>query len=98
MLVIEDGPTTTHGGVPFGAGVLAARQHGAAALVDPRPWAVGSIAATFEQYPDTGPLLPAMGYGDEQIRDEGRTFVPAELGSGTLIKAGKKRVVQLVIG
>ena len=69
VLAVEDGPTTTHGGVPFGAGVLAARQHGAAALVDPRPWAVGSIAETFEQYPDTGPLLPAMGYGDEQVRD-----------------------------
>jgi predicted GTPase len=53
----------------FGAGVLAARTYGAAELVDPRPWAVGEIAETFRQYPDTGALLPAMGYGDAQIAD-----------------------------
>ena len=69
VLAIEDGPTTTHGGMPFGAGVVAARQNGAAELVDPRPWAVGEIADTFKQYPSIGPLLPAMGYGDAQIRD-----------------------------
>jgi predicted GTPase len=69
VLVIEDGPTTTHGGMPFGAGVLAAMENHAGELVDPRPWAVGEIAATFEQYPDIGDLLPAMGYGDAQIRD-----------------------------
>jgi predicted GTPase len=69
VLVIEDGPTTTHGGMPFGAGVVAARLHGAAEIVDPRPWAVGEIADTFEKYPDIGPLLPAMGYGETQIRD-----------------------------
>ena len=69
VLVIEDGPTTTHGGMPFGAGVLAAMEHHAGELVDPRPWAVGEIAATFEQYPNIGDLLPAMGYGDAQIRD-----------------------------
>ncbi len=69
VLVIEDGPTTTHGGMPFGAGVLAAREHGAAQIVDPRPWAAGEIATTFRQYPDTGALLPAMGYGDAQVRD-----------------------------
>jgi predicted GTPase len=69
VLAIEDGPTTTHGGMRYGAGVLAARQHGAAALVDPRPFAVGEIAKTFETYPDTGPLLPAMGYGERQVRD-----------------------------
>jgi predicted GTPase len=69
VLAIEDGPTTTHGGVPFGAGVIAARRHGAAELVDPRPWAVGEIAATFAEYPDIGPLLPAMGYGEAQVRD-----------------------------
>ena len=55
--------------MPFGAGVLAATQYGAAELVDPRPFAVGEIAETFEQYPDIGDLLPAMGYGDEQVRD-----------------------------
>lgn len=69
VLAVEDGPTTTHGGMQFGAGVLAARQYGAAELVDPRPWAVGEIADTFENYPDTGPLLPAMGYGNAQVRD-----------------------------
>jgi predicted GTPase len=69
VLAIEDGPTTTHGGMAFGAGVLAARENGAAELVDPRPWATGEIAETFRQYPDTGALLPAMGYGDAQIRD-----------------------------
>ena len=69
VLVIEDGPTTTHGGMPFGAGVLAATQHHAAELVDPRPYAVGEIAETFRKYPDIGDLLPAMGYGDAQIRD-----------------------------
>ncbi len=69
VLAVEDGPTTTHGGMPFGAGVLAARQNGAAEIVDPRPWAVGEIAETFEHYPETGPLLPAMGYGEAQVRD-----------------------------
>ena len=69
VLVIEDGPTTTHGGMPFGAGVVAARLHGAAEIVDPRPWVVGEIADTFDQYPDVGALLPAMGYGEAQIRD-----------------------------
>lgn len=69
VLAIEDGPTTTHGGMPFGAGVIAAKRNGASELIDPRPWAVGEIAKTFEKYPDTGALLPAMGYGDVQIRD-----------------------------
>ena len=69
VLVIEDGPTTTHGGMAFGAGVLAARRNGAAELVDPRPWVVGEIAETFRQYPETGALLPAMGYGEAQVRD-----------------------------
>jgi len=69
VLAIEDGPTTTHGGVPFGAASLAATMHGAAELVDPRPWAVGEIAETFDRYPQVGPLLPAMGYGVAQIND-----------------------------
>jgi len=69
VLVIEDGPTTTHGGMPFGAGVIAATTNGAAELVDPRPYAVGEIAATYRQYPEIGDLLPAMGYGDAQVRD-----------------------------
>ena len=69
VLVVEDGPTLTHGGMKFGAGVLAAEQHGAASLVDPRPYLQGSIAETFRQYPEIGTLLPAMGYGEAQVRD-----------------------------
>jgi predicted GTPase len=69
VLAIEDGPTLTHGEMTFGAAVLAARQHGAADLIDPRPFAVGSIAQTFHDYPEIGPLLPAMGYGKEQMND-----------------------------
>ena len=69
VLAIEDGPTTTHGGMPFGAGILAARQYGAAEIVDPRPWASGEIEETYLQYPDTAALLPAMGYGEKQLRD-----------------------------
>jgi predicted GTPase len=68
VLVVEDGPTLTHGDMKFGAGVVAARAHGAAEVVDPRPWAVGSIEATFRKY-DVGPVLPAMGYSDEQLRE-----------------------------
>ena len=68
-LVIEDGPTTTHGGMPYGAGIMAATTCGVGELVDPRPYAVGEIAETFEKYPNIGDLLPAMGYGDKQIRD-----------------------------
>jgi predicted GTPase len=69
VLVIEDGPTLTHGEMAYGAGVVAAQKLGAAELVDPRSYAVGSIAETFERYPNTGPLLPAMGYSDQQIAD-----------------------------
>lgn len=68
-LVIEDGPTLTHGEMTFGAGVLAARQAGAAEMVDPRPFAVDSLAAVYRNYPHIGTLLPAMGYGDKQLRD-----------------------------
>jgi predicted GTPase len=68
-LVIEDGPTTTHGGMPYGAGIMAATLCGVSELVDPRPYAVGEIAETYEKYPDIGDLLPAMGYGEQQIRD-----------------------------
>src|ERR671933_2070565 len=69
VLAIEDGPTLTHGEMTYGAAVLAAKQHGAAELVDPRPFAVGTIAETFEQYPNVGTLLPAMGYGRRQMQD-----------------------------
>jgi predicted GTPase len=69
VLIIEDGPTLTHGDMKYGAGVLAARKYHAAELVDPREHAVGTIKDTFARYPDTGPLLPAMGYGPKQIKD-----------------------------
>lgn len=69
VLVIEDGPTLTHGEMQYGAGVIAAKSFGAAELIDPRPYAVRSIAATFKKYPKTGTLLPAMGYGTAQMKD-----------------------------
>ncbi|MHC4779102.1 MAG: cyclic 2,3-diphosphoglycerate synthase [Planctomycetota bacterium] len=69
VLCVEDGPTLTHGGMSFGAAVLAARRLGAAEIVDPRPWVTGAIAETFKSYPGIGPLLPAMGYSPEQISD-----------------------------
>jgi predicted GTPase len=69
VLVVEDGPTLTHGEMQFGAGTVAAMKFGAAELIDPRPWAVGKIKETFEIYPEIGTLLPAMGYGEKQIKD-----------------------------
>lgn len=69
VLVVEDGPTLTHGEMKLGAGVLAARKYGASELVDPRPFTVGKLTKTFEIYPRIGTLLPAMGYGQEQLRD-----------------------------
>jgi predicted GTPase len=69
VLVIEDGPTVTHGGMKYGAGIVAARRFGAAEIIDPRPYTVGTITETFEKYPGIGTLLPAMGYGEEQIGD-----------------------------
>jgi len=67
VMVVEDGPTLTHGGMPYGAGLIAARQYGASEVVDPRPSAVGTIKDTYLLYPHVGPVLPAMGYSDEQI-------------------------------
>jgi predicted GTPase len=69
VLVVEDGPTLTHGEMQYGAGVVAAEKYGAAELVDPRPFTVKSITETFEKYPEIGVLLPAMGYGDQQVED-----------------------------
>jgi len=69
VVVVEDGPTLTHGGMTYGAGVVAAGRFGAAGLVDPRPYAVGSIRAVLERYPALRPLVPAMGYGKAQMRD-----------------------------
>jgi len=80
VLVIEDGPTLTHGGMKYGAGVIAARKFGAAELIDPRPYAVGSIQDTFRRY-EVGQLLPAMGYGPRQMADLEATVAqtPADL-------------------
>jgi len=74
VLVIEDGPTLTHGEMAYGAGIVATRRFGAAHIVDPRPYAVGSIVETFEKYPRTGPLLPAMGYGRQQVEELSETI------------------------
>lgn len=74
VLVVEDGPTLTHGHMKIGAGTVAAQKHGAAELVDPRQYAVGRLAETFRIYPNIGTLLPAMGYGDEQIADLEKTI------------------------
>ncbi len=74
VLVVEDGPTLTHGGMGYGAGVVAARQFGAGELVDPRPFAVGSIVETLERFHHLEPLLPAMGYSKKQI-DELETTI-----------------------
>jgi predicted GTPase len=81
VLVIEDGPTLTHGGMSYGAGVVAARRFGARSIVDPRPYAVGSIVETYRKYPGTGNVLPAMGYGDKQVAELARTIAatPADL-------------------
>jgi predicted GTPase len=85
VLCVEDGPTLTHGEMTFGAAVIAARKLGASAIVDPRPFAVGEIQATFERYPGIGPVLPAMGYGEHQIRDLEAT-----------IRAGREHGVEAV--
>ena len=92
VLVIEDGPTLTHGGMEYGAGVIAARRFGAEEIVDPRPYAVESIAETYRLYPEIGRLLPAMGYGAEQIRDLQETIDRAECDAvviGTPIDLGR---------
>ena len=74
VLVIEDGPTLTHGEMRYGAGTIAAKNNGAAEVVDPRPYAVGSIAETYRKYPHVGALLPAMGYGEKQVRELEKTI------------------------
>lgn len=79
ILVIEDGPTLTHGGMKYGAGWVAAKRFGAAEIVDPRPYAVASILETYKKYPDTGTILPAMGYGEQQMRDLEKTIENADV-------------------
>ncbi len=92
VLVIEDGPTLTHGEMDLGAGMVAARKYGAASFVDPRPWVVGKIAETFEKYQEIGILLPAMGYSDQQMKDLETTINKTECDSvviGTPINLGR---------
>ncbi|MGB7061786.1 MAG: cyclic 2,3-diphosphoglycerate synthase [Candidatus Zixiibacteriota bacterium] len=74
VLVVEDGPTLTHGGMTYGAGVIAAQKFGAEDMVDPRPWVKGAIKEAFETYPEIGTLLPALGYGEKQIKDLQKTI------------------------
>ena len=80
-LVIEDGPTLTHGEMKYGAGWVAARRFGASEIIDPKPYAVGTLAETFRKYPNTGPILPAMGYSDQQVADLQETInrTPADV-------------------
>ena len=81
VLVVEDGPTLTHGEMTYGAGVVAAEKYGCEDLVDPREWAVGTIDETFVKYPEIGILLPAMGYGDQQVKDLEETINAVECDS-----------------
>jgi predicted GTPase len=78
VLVVEDGPTLTHGGMKIGAGMVAAKKYGAAEIIDPRPFIQGKIAETFEIYPEIGHLLPAMGYSDQQLKDLEATINAAD--------------------
>ncbi|MEP7194029.1 MAG: cyclic 2,3-diphosphoglycerate synthase [Actinomycetota bacterium] len=78
VLVVEDGPTLTHGEMKFGAGVVAARAHGATEIIDPRPWAIGTIAETFLKY-DVGPVLPAMGYSEGQLAEMAQIIDAADV-------------------
>jgi len=92
VLVIEDGPTLTHGGMSYGAGALAAERFGASEILDPRPYAVGSIKTTFKKYPHLGKVLPAMGYGPKQIKELEETInaVPCDVVvSGTPVDLGR---------
>ncbi len=88
VLAVEDGPTLTHGGTRLGAAVLAARAAGATEIVDPRPYLVGELRDTFERYPDLGPVLPAMGYGEAQIRDLEATLRRAVEGGVEAVAVG----------
>jgi predicted GTPase len=99
VLVVEDGPTLTHGGMSFGAGVVAAEKYGASSIVDPRPYAVGSIRETFAKYTHLDRVLPAMGYGKEQIAELSKTIDQVEcdlvigatpIDLGRLIQSNKK--------
>jgi len=88
VLAVEDGPTLTHGGMKYGAATIAARRAGAAALVDPRPFLVGELQETFETYPELGILLPAMGYGESQVKDLEATIALAAEGGVEAVAVG----------
>jgi predicted GTPase len=90
VLVVEDGPTLTHGGMAFGAGTVAARAHGAREIVDPRPFAVGTIAETLSRYPHIGPVLPALGYSEEQRRELAETI--ERTGADVVVDASPSRL------
>lgn len=96
VLVVEDGPTLTHGEMKYGAGMVAAKKFGVKSVIDPRPWTVGKITETYKKYPGIGTLLPAMGYGDEQVKDLEETMNKVEceaIISGTPIDI--KRIVNV---
>jgi predicted GTPase len=88
VLAIEDGPTVTHGGMKYGAGMLGAQAAGAAEIVDPRPFLVGELKATFARYPEVGPILPAMGYGQQQVADLEATVRKAAKGGVEAVAIG----------
>ncbi len=90
VLVVEDGPTLTHGGMSFGAGTVAARAHGARELVDPRPFAVGTIAEALRSFPHIGPVLPALGYSEAQRRELAETI--ARTGADVVVDASPSRL------
>jgi predicted GTPase len=90
VLVVEDGPTLTHGGMAFGAGMVAARAHGAREVIDPRPFAIGTIAEAFASYPHLGPVLPALGYSAEQRRELVETI--ARSGAEVVVDASPSRL------
>ena len=92
VLVVEDGPTLTHGEMKYGAGTVAAQKLGASEIVDPRPYTVKSITETYEKYPNIGVLLPAMGYGEQQMKDLEETINKVDCDSvviGTPIDLGR---------
>jgi predicted GTPase len=92
VLVVDDGPTLTHGGMPYGAGILAATQYGASKIIDPRPYAVGSIKDTLQKYSHLDKVLPAMGYGKKQTDELAQTIDQADCDlvvSGTPIDLGR---------
>ena len=96
VLVVEDGPTLTHGEMKIGAGIVAARRFGAAEIIDPRPYATGKLAETFRIYPNIGKLLPAMGYGDEQVRDLAATIERTDCDSVVIATPiDLKRIIQI---